>query len=115
MGADSRVSGLRSLRPDRSALGIDEDSMYKFEDEQGRDVETAELEEWIMEATMIASTLGFDDSSQASFSGNGIDRSVVAAGGSIIADALNHDLGTEQSSSRESVARVDSGSIVAQA
>ena len=115
MGADSKISGLRSLRPDRTALGIDEGSMYKFEDEQGRDVETDELEEWIMEATMIASTMGFDDSSQVSPSGNGTNRSVVAAGGSVIADALIHDLETRQPSSRESVVRVDSGSIVAQA
>ena len=115
MGADSKIVGLRSLRPDRTALGIGEDSMYKFEDEQGRDVDGNELDEWIMEATMIASTLGFDTPSTAPLHGNGMDSSLVATGDSIIADALRHESGTKQIGPRESVARVDGTSIVANA
>ena len=33
MGLDSKISGIRSIRPDRTVLGIDVETMYRFEDD----------------------------------------------------------------------------------
>ena len=91
MGIDSKIAGIRSIRADRTALGIEEGSIYKFEDEQGRDIDDNELAEWILEAKSISSTLGFDDSSFAAAAGSHghVDSSIVA-------DALNRDQFTSQ-------------------
>ena len=91
MGIDSKIAGIRSIRADRTALGIDDGSVCKLEDEQGRDIQHDELAEWILEAKSIASTLSFDDSP---FTGAAGSHGHVDS--SIVADALNRDQFTSQ-------------------
>ena len=115
MGLDSKVAGIRSIRPDRTALGIDGDSMYKFEDQQGRDIEDGELGEWIEEAISIASTLGFEAPSQLPIA-DAADQGVLEVGSSLVADALTHDQHSSHGlTSGDAIAAASGGSIVASA